>query len=114
MLLVDDDASLREVMTHLLVDAGYSVASVSSGFEAIESIRQRAPDIVVSDCAMGDFSGVALSRVLREIRPGLPILLLTGHADLESVRAECQADAVVLHKPVSLQCLVEGIEALLH
>lgn len=113
VLLVDDDDSVREVVARLLEEAGYTVTAVSSGFAAIESIRQQAPDIVVSDCAMGEFSGAALSRVLREIRPGLPILLLTGHADLEAVRAACQADAIVLPKPVSLECLVDGIETLL-
>ncbi|MDH0745620.1 response regulator [Pseudomonas sp. GD03842] len=113
VLLVDDDDRLRDVMAGLLMDAGYAVESVSSGFAAIESIRRRVPDIVVSDCAMGDFSGVALFRVLREIWPGLPVLLLTGHADIEAVRAGCQAGAVIMNKPVSLEGLIAGIEGLL-
>lgn len=113
VLLVDDDDRLRDVMARLLADAGYEMESVSSGFEAIEAIRHRPPDIVVSDCAMRDFSGVALARVLRDIRPGLPILLLTGHADLDAVRASCDHAAVVLHKPASLEDLIAGIEGLL-
>jgi CheY-like chemotaxis protein len=113
VLLVDDDDRLRDVMARLLADAGYEVEAVCSGFSAIEAIRHRAPDIVVSDCAMRDFSGVALARVLRDIRPGLPILLLTGHADLDAVRASCEHGAVVLHKPVSLEHLIAGIESLL-
>lgn len=113
VLLVDDDDGLREVMAQLLVDAGYNVESVASAFAAIETIRQRAPEIVISDCAMRDFSGVALARVLRDIRPGLPILLLTGHADLDAVRASCEPGAVVMHKPVSLEHLTAGIEGLL-
>lgn len=113
VLLVDDDDRLRDVMARLLGDAGYEVEAVCSGFAAIEAIRHRPPDIVVSDCAMRDFSGVALARVLRDIRPGLPILLLTGHADLDAVRASCDHGAVVLHKPVTLEHLIAGIEGLL-
>jgi CheY-like chemotaxis protein len=113
LLLVDDDDNLREVMARLLADAGYQVEAVASGYAAIQSMQHRPPAIVVSDCAMRDFSGVALARVLRQIRPGLPVLLLTGHADLEAVRADCEADAVVLHKPVSLEALIASIEGLL-
>lgn len=110
ILLVDDDEHVRNNLCELLVDGGYAVHGVESGFEALRAIEHNIPDVVISDVALKGFSGVTLGRVIDEIRPGLPLIFMTGIADLDATRASLGQHAVMLKKPLSLEDVRATIE----
>ena len=113
VLLVDDDEKVRDVLAELLADVGYRVTSVASSIAAVNALEQNVPDVVITDCAMQGLSGAGLARVLREFRPGLPMLFITGQGDVDEMRSRLDHDAVVLQKPLSVERVVADIERVL-
>jgi len=98
VLLVDDDNAVREVTAGILQDLGYRVLEAGSGAAALDMLdRQAAIDVLLLDFAMPGMNGAEVARQARARRPGLPILFLTGYADIEALP---QAnDDGVLRKP---------------
>ncbi|MDE1180198.1 ATP-binding protein [Paraburkholderia sp.] len=113
ILLVDDDADVRDTWQALLSAVGYRVNAVASGFAAVYAFEHSAPRLVITDCAMPGLGGPGLARVLHELRPGLPIIFVTGHSDLDALRCQLEPDATLLRKPVALDVLIASIESLL-
>jgi signal transduction histidine kinase len=82
ILLVDDDAAVREVTCAILRELGYSVVEAGSGGTALELLGQHAAvDLMLVDFAMPGMNGAEVARVARAVRPALPILFVTGYAD---------------------------------
>ena len=109
LLVVDDDDHVRAVVCAQLEDIGYKTIAASSGAAALALVSQDPSiDAVLSDVMMPGMDGLALAGMLRRIRTGLPILLMTGHADRQRLVGE-----VVLDKPFTTAELVEGVRALL-
>ena len=83
ILLVDDDASVREVTAEILAEAGYAVATAPDGESALQTVEERADEIrlVVADYAMPGMNGLQLLSRLRRRRPELPALIVTGYAE---------------------------------
>jgi CheY-like chemotaxis protein len=83
VLLVDDDPLIAASAVDMLEDIGHTVIEVHSGRDALEILRSnRSIDILVTDHSMPGMTGIELARATREIRPDIPILLVTGFADL--------------------------------
>lgn len=97
VLLVEDDESLGDVTAALLTGQGARVLRASRAETALRLLDAGAsPDIVLSDIVMpGEMDGVALARRLREQRPGLPVVLISGYSD--TVMAE--GEFILLRKP---------------
>jgi len=110
VLLVDDDEALRETLAQLLVDVGYEVYAVGSGFAAVQALEHAHPDIVITDCLMRDLGGAVLGKVLKQIRPGLPVLFMSGAADRSSLICDTVRDELLVQKPISLDSLLVKIE----
>jgi signal transduction histidine kinase len=109
ILLVDDDAGLRDALSALLADAGFDVDAAGGGVAALQAIEHALPDIVVTDHAMQGLSGALLARVLSETQPRLPVVFMTGFDDLDAVRARLPENATVLRKPVLLSELIQVV-----
>ena len=80
ILFVDDEESIARLVQQMLSTLGYRVTAHTSSVEALEAFRA-APagfDLVITDLAMPQLSGVDLARKLTEIRPDVPVLLCTG------------------------------------
>jgi signal transduction histidine kinase/CheY-like chemotaxis protein len=84
VLLVDDEELVRIGTAEMLIDLGYSVVQAGSGVEALGVLRsgEVAIDLLVSDYLMPGISGADLLREARRLRPGLPILLMTGYTNI--------------------------------
>ncbi len=81
LLLVDDEASVRETLGRALHDEGFAVLSATSGADALAVIDAGAAiDLVVADLSMPGMDGLAMLAELRRRRPALPAILLTGYA----------------------------------
>jgi PAS domain S-box-containing protein len=117
VLLVDDDAIVRDVLRLSLEDAGYQVHAVAGGAAAFAWAAQGAQvDIVVSDLTMPAVDGLTVIRKLQERQPNLPAILLTGYAGDGAALAlggAVSGSFSLLRKPVSGTQLVDRINALL-
>jgi CheY-like chemotaxis protein len=83
ILLVDDDADVRSVAAAMLQQAGHTVIEAGSGPAALKRLDgdTGCVDLLIADLAMPGMSGFELARVVRDSRPRLPILFVTGYAD---------------------------------
>jgi CheY-like chemotaxis protein len=86
ILLVDDHEGVRATTAAMLLDLGHSVVDVGDGAGALELLRAspEAFDLVLTDYAMPRLSGSDLVRQLRELRPALPAVIITGYAEPEA------------------------------
>jgi CheY-like chemotaxis protein len=82
ILLVDDEELVRLGTVEMLVDLGHQVTHVASGPHAITTLRSEYFDMLVTDYLMPGMNGIEVAREARQARPDLPILLITGFADL--------------------------------
>jgi len=114
VLLVDDDAALLDVLALAFEEAGHEVVRAGDGRAALESIRTRAPQVLVSDVNMPHVDGFALCRKLREHGSAVPIVLLTSRDSEidEALGLELGADDYVT-KPFSTRVLLARVAALL-
>jgi signal transduction histidine kinase/ActR/RegA family two-component response regulator len=116
VLVVEDDAATREVLTMMLATAGADVQSAGSADDALRTIQWLRPDIVVSDISMPGEDGYAFMRRLRGLergRRGIPAIALTAHARPEDTEQAFVAGfAEHLAKPVDAPDLVLAIARL--
>jgi DNA-binding NtrC family response regulator len=84
ILVVDDDASTREVFGELLQRWGYEVEQTSDGHDALKLTAERHPDVIISDLVMPKLDGLALTRALREESPDTPVIIITGEGTIDA------------------------------
>jgi PAS domain S-box-containing protein len=117
VLLVDDDAIVREVLTLSLEDAGFVVYAADSGAVALAWVARGEPlDIMISDLTMPGMDGLTVIRGVQERRPNIPAILLTGYAGdgaALAVGGAISGSFSLLRKPVSGTQLVDRLNALL-
>jgi PAS domain S-box-containing protein len=115
VLLVDDEAMVREAISGGLEDAGFSVVTAEHGAAALALLEAgEAVDVLVSDYAMPGMDGMTLIREVQARRPGLPCLILTGY--VESISGEPRDGRTVLNvlrKPIGARDLANSIGAVL-
>ncbi len=82
ILVVDDEGSIRDSLRMILEFEGYRVETAASGFEALKIARDRAPDSILLDLRMPEMDGLETLRQLRERGYEMPVLVISGHADV--------------------------------
>lgn len=110
ILVADDSREFTALVGATLEEAGFDVVTAYSGPAAIAAVREHDVAAAVLDVLMPGISGDAVGERLRRLRPGLPILLMTGAAGRQFVAA---ADAPVLVKPFRHEELVDALRRLL-
>lgn len=110
VLVVDDDASVREVITREIASMGHRVETgdVDSAFAALRNGSDF--DILVTDVVMPQMSGVELSQRMSAQLPQLCTIFITGYADSD-ITAAFPSNAVVLRKPLARTALRSAMEA---
>jgi DNA-binding NtrC family response regulator len=102
ILLVDDEKNIQLTLSRALSMEGYAVETASGGREALEKIAALPVDAVVMDVRMPDLDGLAVLEKARETRPELPIVIMSGHGSLETVRQAFKLGAFdYLEKPIT-------------
>ncbi len=112
ILLVEDEPQLANVGVRRLVRLGYRVTAETDSVRAVERLRAKpaAFDIVITDFSMPHLNGLGVAREVSTIRPGLPIILVTGHAEgITESEAAAAGVMAVLHKPVTLDQFAEAL-----
>jgi two-component system nitrogen regulation response regulator NtrX len=82
VLVVDDEAAIRDSLHMILEYEGYRVEEAASGAQALSRVADRAPDAIVLDIKMPEMDGLELLKALRERGYEMPILMISGHADV--------------------------------
>ncbi|HEX8448260.1 MAG TPA: response regulator, partial [Allosphingosinicella sp.] len=108
VLLVDDEPLVRASTADMLGEMGFEVVEADSGADALALIDLRAPDLVITDHLMPGLSGTDLALILATERPGLPVLIVSGYAELDGL----PADLPRLTKPFRQADLAECIARL--
>ncbi|PRY39499.1 response regulator transcription factor [Umezawaea tangerina] len=113
IVIVDDEAAVRESLSRTLRFEGYQVSTAPDGAQALELIRSRRPDGVILDVTMPVLGGLDTCRVLRADGDATPVLMLTARDDVTDRVAGLDAGADdYLAKPFALQELLARVRAL--
>ncbi|MBL8382657.1 MAG: response regulator transcription factor [Burkholderiales bacterium] len=109
--LVDDDAAVRDALALLLGSYGLPVVPFADARGFLQSLRADWRGCLLADIRMPGMDGLALQRHLRESGSALPVIIMTGHGDVESAREAFRARAVdFLEKPIDHERLLRAIE----
>jgi FixJ family two-component response regulator len=111
VFVVDDDASVRDAVKRLISSVGLRVETFGSTRDFLNAKRPEAPACLVLDVRLPDASGLELQRDLTEANVQIPIIFITGHADVPmSVRAMKAGAVEFLTKPFRGQELLDAIQ----
>jgi len=115
VLVVDDELHVRLPLARSLALQGYHADSAASGSQALEMLRCTHYDVLVLDIRMPGMDGVEVMRHTRQAYPDLLVIILTGHATLESAITAVKCGAVdYLLKPASVHDVAAVVAAALH
>lgn len=115
VLVVDDEAPIRQLARRILEDGGYRVTEAGDGLEAITLLSEGCTvDLLVADLAMPKLGGDALVCRIRCAHPNLKVLYLTGHIDTLMDSRPLWEDEAFLEKPFSAVGLKEAVSLLLY
>ena len=111
ILVVDDEQEFLSLIQKRLSRRNMEVATADNGADALELARQQHFDVVLMDVRMPGMDGLAALRQLKEIRPQLPVILLTGHASLGVAVNGMELGAFdYMLKPVAINELIIKLE----
>jgi signal transduction histidine kinase/CheY-like chemotaxis protein len=116
VLVVDDEELVRGMISVILIRNGYLVREASSPESALRQVHDDpyGVDLVITDQAMPNMSGLRLAQDLRSLRPDLPILLVSGHLEPEELeRAEVLSVDGILEKPFGRSALLSLVDRVL-
>jgi len=104
VLITDDEEGIRESLTGIFEDEGYTVLTASSGEEALKVLKEQVPDLILLDVWLPGIDGIQTLKEIKEMKPELPIVMISGHANIElAVKATRMGAYDFLEKPLSLE-----------
>jgi CheY-like chemotaxis protein len=115
ILVVDDEANIRELLEEFLALNGYRVTAVQSALEAQKVVREEPPDLIISDLQLEDTDGLEMIESLKATLPDTPMMLLTGVLfDSKAIRERLSKRvSCYLGKTASLAQILSEVQHLL-
>ena len=114
ILIIDDEASLRQTMARILQRAGYEVTTAVNGKEGLALVSEHPFDLLYLDIRMPDVNGLELLKTIHAKFPDLPVILFTAQPDLNSaVEALRRGATDYLLKPLKPQTVIDHTKAIL-
>lgn len=111
ILLVDDDPGILDLLTRFFDKRGWLVHSSMTGTGAVNAYEEEVPDLVLLDLQLPDLDGIPVLRRLRELDEDVTVIMLTGHADVETAVEAMQVGAEnFLTKPFELDHLAAVVD----
>jgi two-component system nitrogen regulation response regulator NtrX len=113
ILVVDDEADIRELVSGILTDEGYAVRTAPDSASALSAIKARRPALVLLDIWMqgGGMDGLELLDLVKELDPDLPVIMISGHGNIETAVSAIKRGAYeFLEKPFKSDRLLLVIE----
>lgn len=112
--VVDDDEAVRDSLSFLLRSADFNVVAYQSATHFLDSLTRDTDGCVITDVRMPDMSGLDLLRRLRELSCTLPVVVMTGHGDIQLAVEAMKAGAVdFLEKPFDDERLLAAVQSAL-
>ncbi|MCL2822744.1 MAG: response regulator [Polyangiaceae bacterium] len=110
VLLIDDEALVRDELGGLLTDEGYELTTASDGESGLACFRSVAPDMVISDVRMPRRDGLSIAMAIRQEAPTIPITVISGHGSEAMVLQALRAGVTdFIKKPVRLDDLTNAL-----
>ena len=111
ILIVDDEAEAGEILGLRLKRRGFIPAYMPGGREALDYLAKETPDVVILDVKMPGMDGLETLQHIRKDYPSLPVIILSGHADMQDAAKGMELGAFFyLLKPVNIEDLCHKIE----
>ncbi len=115
ILIVDDEATQRKVLSGFLKKQGYKIYEASSGNQAIEITSKNIIDLVITDFKMPDISGIEVLKLVRSINPEIAVIIMTAFGTIETaVEAMREGAYNYLTKPINLDHFMTKLAELLN
>jgi len=110
ILVVEDDAGLREALIDTLLLAGYQCVEADSGEAALLLLKRQSVDLVVSDVQMGGMSGLSLLKSIKASYPNMPVLIMTAYGTIDdAVQAIKDGASNYMAKPFAPEVLLNMV-----
>ncbi|MFA5353781.1 MAG: sigma-54 dependent transcriptional regulator [Thermodesulfovibrionales bacterium] len=104
IMIVDDEAGIRESLSGILEDEGYETLTASSGEEALAMVKEHIPDAIFLDVWLPEMDGIETLARLREMEIKVPVVMISGHGNIEmAVKATKTGAYDFMEKPLSLE-----------
>lgn len=101
VLVVDDERGIRESLAMILEDDGYVVVSAKDGEEALQKVKELKIDLVILDVWLPKIKGTEVLKEILSIKENLPVIMISGHGDMETVGASLKNGAIdFIEKPL--------------
>jgi two-component system chemotaxis response regulator CheY len=115
VLVVDDDTLMREILKAILRDEGFGLfGEAKDGVSALAQLERGKPDLVCLDVNMPGMSGLDVLKAMQARVPGMPVLMVTGDASMNTVREAVSLGAVgYLIKPFNAKRVADSLNAAL-
>lgn len=114
LLVVDDDAAIIRYLKELLGDEGHQIDAFTDSTEALDAFRASPAryDAIVTDQTMPALTGTEMLKLVRAVKPAIPVIICSGYADIakRDAFAERSEGVVYLTKPVSVPDLLSALE----
>ena len=113
VLIIDDEPDIRELIAGVLEDENYAVRSAATAEKALEEVRMRAPGLVILDVWLqgSDMDGLSLLKYLKSIDPFIPVIVISGHGNIETAVAAIRRGAYdFIEKPFKTDRLLHLVE----
>ncbi|RZL48174.1 MAG: response regulator [Variovorax sp.] len=111
IVVIDDDAGVRDVIVQGLRDEGYLVSEAADGESGLQRIEDFSPALAVIDFLMPGLNGAEVARIAQARHPGLPIVFVSGYSD--TLALDGVSGAIVLRKPFDIQALNRAVSAVI-
>lgn len=114
ILLVDDDENAREALSNILTRDGYDVSLARNGQEALNYLRSKDVELIITDLNMPEMNGMMLLRELNRTHPATNVIMITAYGNMESyLEAMTQGVFEYINKPVNYTDLKKAINKII-
>jgi len=115
ILIIDDDNQLRKSFEKLLIEEGYAVRSAASGETGLKAIQEQVPELVILDMKLPGMTGLETFKIIHEIEPKLPVIMMTAFGTTETAIEATKMGAFdYILKPFEIPDMLNVIEQALH
>src|SRR5690348_8857752 len=106
VLVVDDEADIRELVSGVLEDEGYAVRTAADSTQTLDAVEERRPSMVLLDVWLqgSKLDGLQLLQEIKHRDPTIPVLMISGHGNLDTAVARSEEHTSELQSPVHLVC----------
>ncbi len=111
ILVVDDDPDMRKLATIILSKEGYGIIEAEDGSIALDLVKAKMPDLIISDVMMENVNGFMLYELLHDdpATKNIPIIFVTGEAQ-QAGAWDSNPNVVYLEKPIVMQQLIDAVK----